>query len=82
MVKDWNESRTIILNGLSLLISLVLAIAPVFASDALGVSPETVRIAGIVLAVANAINLWLRAVTTQPVRLPGESVASAQERAP
>lgn len=74
-MKDWNESRTIILNGLSAVLSLVIMLATLFAGSevaALGISPDVARVAAIVLLVANVVNLWLRALTTTAVRLPGQ----------
>lgn len=74
-MKDWNKSRTIILNGLSGLVSLIIMLATLFAGpevQALGISPEIARIAAIVLLVTNVVNVWLRTLTSEPLRLPGQ----------
>lgn len=68
-MKDWNRSRTIIING----ISLIIALATLFAGANLGLPPEVAHIAGIVLAVTNIVNIWLRSITTEPVRMPGQT---------
>ena len=75
-MKDWNESRTLILNGVSAALSLVILLATLFAGPevaALGIPPEVARWAAIVLLIANVVNAWLRAQTTEAVRLPGRS---------
>jgi hypothetical protein len=68
-IKDWTASKTLIINS----ISLVIALATLFAGPGLGLDPQVAHIAGIVLAVANVTNLWLRSMTTTAVRLPGQS---------
>jgi hypothetical protein len=68
-IKDWTASKTIIVN----FISLVVALATLFAGPGLGLDPQIAHWAGIVLAVANVTNLWLRSMTTTAVRLPGQS---------
>lgn len=61
--KAWNQSRTIIANG----VSLVIALATFFAGPELGLDPQVARWAGIVLGVANVVNMWLRTMTVQPI---------------
>ena len=74
--KNWTQSRTLIINGSSALITLIVMLATLFAGpevQALGISPDVARIAALVLLVANVVNLWLRSVTTTAVRLPDQS---------
>lgn len=60
------QSKTIIINVLSLIIALATAlISPDLA--ALGIPPEAARVAGVVLALANVVNLWLRTQTSEPL---------------
>jgi hypothetical protein len=76
MKKDWTRSKTILINGASAVITLIVMLATLFAGPEVaqfGISPEIARDAAIVLLVANVVNLWLRSVTTQPVRLPGQA---------
>lgn len=68
-MKDWNQSKTVIANGLALIISL----ATLLSGDTLGLPPEVARYASITLAIASVVNLWLRSLTSEPIRLPGQS---------
>lgn len=68
--KSWQRSRTIILNGAVSLLSLLTALATLFAGPevaALGVSPEIARYASIALLVLSVVNMWLRTLTNQPI---------------
>lgn len=79
-VKPWSQSRTLILNGVVSLISLLTALATLFAGPemaALGVPPEIARYASIALLVLSVINMWLRTLTSQPVG--GASVDRAEQ---
>jgi hypothetical protein len=67
-MKDWNHSRTVIINGLS----LVIALATLLSGDALGLPPEVAHYAALVLAITNVVNLWLRSQTDSAIRLPGQ----------
>ena len=61
--KAWQQSRTILANGLS----LIIALATLFAGPELGLDPTIARVAGITLAAANVVNMWLRTLTAQPI---------------
>lgn len=74
-MKDWNQSRTVIANGLG----LIIALAALLSGDTLGLPPEVARYAALVLAISNVVNLWLRAQTSEPIRLPGQAAPVAQE---
>jgi hypothetical protein len=68
--KPWSQSRTIILNGVVSLVSLLTALATLFAGPevaALGVPPDIARYASILLLVLSVVNMWLRALTNQPI---------------
>jgi hypothetical protein len=67
-MKDWNHSRTVIINGLS----LIIALATLLSGDALGLPPEVAHYAALVLAITNVVNLWLRSQTDSALRLPGQ----------
>ena len=68
-MKDWNQSRTIIANGLG----LIIALATLISSNTLDLPPEAARYAGITLAIASVVNIWLRSLTSEPIRLPGQA---------
>lgn len=59
-MKPWYQSRTIWVNVLS----LIIALAALFAGDTLGLPPDVVKYATIVLAVANVV---LRTVTSEAI---------------
>lgn len=61
--KPWYLSKTLWVNG----VSLIVALATFFAADSLGLPSEVTKWATIVLGVANVVNLWLRSISTRPV---------------
>jgi hypothetical protein len=73
--KDWNQSKTIIINSVLFVLGLVTLLATLIASPEmhmLGISPEIARYASITLLIVNVVNLYLRGQTTMPVRMPGQ----------
>lgn len=70
-MKDWTESKTVIINTVLAALSLIMVLAQLVAGPEiaqLGIDPEVARWAGIVLLLANGINIWLRTQTGQPLR--------------
>lgn len=78
-MKRFRDSRTMVLNTVSAVVAVVIAVATVFAGPemaALGIPPDVARIASIVLLTANAVNIGLRGVTTEPVKAPWKKDAA------